>query len=409
MAGKKIFNDPVYGFISLPHGLLLNLADHPFFQRLTRIRQLGLTCLVYPGAFHTRFHHALGACHLMTQAIETIRSKGHDITAEEADALCCAILLHDIGHGPFSHALEAKLINGLSHETATTVLMQELNNFFNGKLNLALSIFNGTYSRKFMRQLVSSQLDMDRMDYLNRDSFFTGVSEGVISSDRIIKMLEVKDGSLAVEIKGIYSVEKFLIARRLMYWQVYLHKTVLAAEHMLVKIIDRARLLARSGEKLFATPVFSMFLENTYHASDFAAGSPLIGRFAALDDFDIMASVKAWAQHPDPVLSILCRGLVNRNLFKVKLQATPFDPEEVDQLQRKAVKLFNISEKDLSCFVFTDRVENKAYNVTDEKINILMKDGSIKDVADASDNLNLAALSSPVTKYFLWMHPALKD
>jgi HD superfamily phosphohydrolase len=301
---KKIINDPVYGFISIPTELIYDLIEHPYFQRLRHIKQLGMTHLVYPGALHTRFHHALGAMHLMKMAIETLRSKDHVITNEEEEALTIAILLHDVGHGPFSHALEHTIVDGISHEDISILLMNKLNIEFKGQLTTAISIFNDTYPKKFLHELVSSQLDMDRLDYLNRDSFFTGVSEGVISSDRIIKMLNVKDDHITIEEKGIYSVEKFLIARRLMYWQVYLHKTVIAAEQMLVKILERSRALTLSGQDLFATPALKHFLTNKLSTEAFTEDDHL-EIFTRLDDTDIMSAVKVWALHSDPVLSKL--------------------------------------------------------------------------------------------------------
>ncbi|MES1224106.1 MAG: HD domain-containing protein, partial [Bacteroidota bacterium] len=301
---RKIFNDPIYGFITIPNELIFDLIEHPYFQRLRRIKQLGLTALVYPGALHTRFHHAMGAMYLMTQAIDVLRAKGVEITAEEAEGVTAAVLLHDIGHGPFSHALESSLVNDVSHEQLSEIFMDKLNAELKGKLSLAIRIFRNEYSKKFLHQLVSSQLDMDRLDYLKRDSFFTGVSEGIISSDRIIAMLAVANDSLAIEAKGIYSIEKFIIARRLMYWQVYLHKTVLSAEHLLVNILSRAKELSANGEELFATPALQVFLKNNFSKTDFTANETVLSAFAELDDNDIFTSIKVWKDADDPILAM---------------------------------------------------------------------------------------------------------
>lgn len=401
MNKKKIINDPVYGFISIPTELIFDLIEHPYFQRLRYIKQLGMTHLVYPGALHTRFHHALGAMYLMGMAIETLRNKDHQISREEEEAVIIAILLHDIGHGPFSHALEEIIVEGISHEDISSMLMGKLNEQFNGRLGMAISIFNGTYHREFLHQLVSSQLDMDRMDYLNRDSFFTGVSEGVISSHRIIKMLNVKDDQIAVEEKGIYSVEKFLIARRLMYWQVYLHKTVIAAEQLLAKILKRSRELALSGESVFTTPALSHFLKKPVNREAFMNEGHHLEMFATLDDTDIMAAVKVWASHHDPVLSKLCRDLVQRELYKVDITNEPPDKQFIAELTSRAVKKYGITAHEASYFVFDDTVRNNAYNSGDGRIRILMKDGTIKDITAASDNSNLEALAKTVKKYIL--------
>ena len=337
---RKIINDPIYGFITLPNDLVFDLINHPIFQRLRRIKQLGLTNLVYPGALHTRFHHAIGAMHLMTEALLVLKSKGVNITDEESEAAIIAILLHDIGHGPFSHALEHTIVKGISHEDISMMLMNELNITFKGKLTLAIKIFKGDYSKKYLHQLVSSQLDMDRLDYLKRDSFFTGVSEGVVSSDRIIKMLNVAKGELVIEAKGIYSVEKFLIARRLMYWQVYLHKTVLSAENLLVKILKRAKELSLSGTELFATPALSLFLKNNFNKKDFTSKKELLNQFVLLDDYDIMASVKVWTLSDDKILSLLCSSLIDRNLYKIELQNKKFNSSYIKTLQEKIMKKY---------------------------------------------------------------------
>ncbi|MFA6083286.1 HD domain-containing protein [Mucilaginibacter sp.] len=401
MNKKKIINDPVYGFISIPSDLVFDLIEHPYFQRLRYIKQLGMTHLVYPGALHTRFHHALGAMHLMSTAYETLCNKGIHITPEEKEGLTIAILLHDIGHGPFSHALEQTIVEEIDHEDISILLMNKLNEVFNGKLTLAISIFKGTYHKNFLHQLVSSQLDMDRMDYLNRDSFFTGVSEGVISSDRIIKMLNVKDNGIAVEEKGIYSIEKFLISRRLMYWQVYLHKTVIAAEQLLCKIFKRSRELALEGKRFLVTPALSYFLENVIGKDEFMSNSKHLDTFALLDDTDVMAAVKIWADSDDFVLKTLCHNLINRKLFHVDITADKPDEQFVKQLTANAVKHYNISQHEAEYFVFTDSIRNNAYNKGDGNIHILMKDGSIKDITLASDNSNLEALSKTVRKYIL--------
>ncbi len=401
MNRKKIINDPVYGFITVHFETALEIISHPWFQRLSRIRQLGLTYLVYPGALHTRFHHAIGAMHLMSEAIETLRSKGHKISREESEGACIAILLHDIGHGPYSHALENLLVKGVSHEDLSGMLMEKLNKQFSGKLEEAISIFNNTHPKKFLHQLVSSQLDVDRLDYLNRDSFFTGVSEGVISSDRIIKMLEVVDGNLAVEEKGIYSVEKFITARRLMYWQVYLHKTVLAAEHLLINIVKRARELALAGTELFGTPALLDFLQNDYRPDAFSTDQGLLEKFAALDDFDVMASVKVWSKHSDKVLSILCNGLINRNLYKIEIRKEAFSDTEIQERQHQVASALEIERELAAYFVFARQVENNAYDSEDDKINILFKTGQVLDIAESSDNFNISSLTRPVRKHFL--------
>jgi HD superfamily phosphohydrolase len=398
---KKIINDPVYGFITIPSELVFDLIQHPYFQRLRYIKQLGMTHLVYPGALHTRFHHALGAMHLMGLALETIKSKGQAISFEEEQAVTIAILLHDIGHGPFSHALEHTIVDGVSHEHISTLLMDNLNREFDGKLGLALEIFNNRYHKKFLYQLVSGQLDLDRMDYLNRDSFFTGVSEGVISFDRIIKMLDVVDDQLVVEEKGIYSIEKFLIARRLMYWQVYLHKTVIAAEQMLVKILERAKELSHEGRNLFASPCFSYFLKNSISMEDFKNNPLNIERFTKLDDNDIFTSIKVWVNDEDLILSTLCTHLIDRNLYQVEISNEPPSIERINNLADKVTDEYEISDDDTSYFVFTDTIKNKAYSVGDGSVKILMKDGSIQDIAGASDYSNLEALAKTVQKYIL--------
>jgi len=360
-----------------------------------------MTHLVYPGALHTRFHHALGAMHLMGLAIETLRSKGHYISSEEEEAVTIAILLHDIGHGPFSHALEHTIVEGISHEHISSLLMNNLNKQFNGRLSMALEIFSNRYHKSFLYQLVSGQLDLDRMDYLNRDSFFTGVSEGIIGFDRIIKMLDIADGQIVIEEKGIYSIEKFLIARRLMYWQVYLHKAVIAGEQLLVKILERAKFLATHGKELFATPNFSHFLNNNITRKGFEENPSHLECFSLLDDFDIYTSVKVWTKDSDLILSELCRNLMHRNLYHVEISAKKFPAERIEELRKSAEKRYNVSSQDALYFVFTTSIKNNAYHVNDGNINLLMKDGSIRDIAAASDNSNLTALAKTVKKHIL--------
>ncbi len=395
---NKIINDPVYGFISIKTSLLFDLIEHPYFQRLRYIKQLGMTHLVYPGALHTRFHHALGAMHLMQLAIEHLQSRGHEITKQEEEAACIAILLHDIGHGPFSHALEHTIVNGVSHEKISNMLMDNLNKEFDGALNLALEIFNCNYHKKFLCQLISGQLDLDRLDYLNRDSFFSGVTEGMVSSDRIIKLLNIKDNNLVVEEKGIYSIEKFLIARRLMYWQVYLHKTVVAAEQLLVKILERAREIAQRGEHLFATPALKHFLYNNINAQNFPNNNDNLENFALLDDNDVMTAIKVWQKHNDFILKTLCVNLITRKLFKVEISGDLPNNERLNQKKKTVIEKLNISADEVNYFVFTGTINNMAYKTGNGSINILMKNGDLKDIAVVSDNANLEALSKIVTK-----------
>ena len=398
---KKLVNDPVYGFIAIPDDLIFDLIQHPYFQRLRRISQLGLTNLVYPGALHTRFHHVLGAMHLMSLAVATIRRKGHEITPEEEQAVLIAILLHDIGHGPFSHTLEYDIVKNVSHEDISGFFIQRLSEQFDGDLDLALLIFNNKYNKKFLHQLVSSQLDMDRLDYLNRDSFYTGVSEGKIGSDRLIEMLNVHEGNLVMEEKGIYSIEKFIVARRLMYWQVYLHKTVTSAELMLIKIMQRAKELSLQGETLFASPSLSYFLKNEVTREDFLNNIEILETFAKMDDYDILGAVKVWQDYPDKVLSFLCTKLINRELFKIEVSKEPFSQERIT-LEKEIIRnKFNLAETELDYFVYNEKLTNNAYNKKKEKINILMKNGAIIDISQASDNLNINALAQPVEKYCL--------
>ena len=398
---KKIINDPVYGFISLPKDIIFDLIEHPFYQRLRRIKQLGMSHLVYPGALHTRFHHALGATHLMTKAIHALRYKGVEISESEETAVLIAILLHDIGHGPFSHTLERDIVNNVSHEEISLLFMKRLSEEFDGKLDLAIEIFEDKYEKAFLHQLVSSQLDMDRMDYLNRDSFYTGVSEGVIGSDRIIAMLDVVNNQLVVEQKGVYSIEKFLVARRLMYWQVYMHKTVVSSEVMLTFLLRRAKLLVQSGADLFMSPAFHFFLSNEITMEDFSQTPQVLQQFALLDDFDIMGAVKVWQFHVDKVISLLAKQMINRNLFKIEIDNQPFSQERINYELDLVKAHFGISKDEARFFVQTDALRNNAYNEKKENINLLMKDGTVKDVSQAADNLNIHALSEPVEKYFL--------
>jgi uncharacterized protein len=408
---RKIINDPVYGFLHFPFELVFSLVEHPYVQRLRNIKQLGLTNFVYPGANHTRFQHALGASFLMGTAIEAIRSKGHEISEEEAEAVTVAILLHDIGHGPFSHALEKSIIEGIEHEQLSLLFMQELNKEYNGRLDLAIRIFTNSYSKKFLHQLVASQLDMDRLDYLRRDSFFTGVTEGAIGSDRIIKMLNVKDDELVIDIKGIYSIEKFLVARRLMYWQVYLHKTVLAAENLLVMILKRAKELSLKGEKLFGSPSLLFFLQNKISGDHFSdlKNAKLLELFSHLDDHDIMSAAKVWIDQPDKVLSYLCKSLLERKLYGIEIKNKTFDPEKISKLKEKIKNHFKISLEETNYILVSGEVSNNAYSSLDDRIKILMKDGTTQDITEASDMLNLAVLSKTVKKYFLCYPKEIKN
>ncbi len=401
MNKRKIFNDPVYGFITIPYEIIFDLIEHPYFQRLSRIRQLGLTHLVYTGALHTRFHHAMGALHLMSQAIESIRAKGHTISDEEAQAVCIAILLHDIGHAPFSHALENSIVDGISHEQISELFMEALNKEMNGALSLAIKIFKGEYHKKFLHHLVSSQLDMDRLDYLNRDSFYTGVLEGKIGAQRIIKMLDVVNDELVIEEKGIYSIEKFIIARRLMYWQVYLHKTVLSAEKLLVMILKRAKEKIAAGEKLFATPTFQKFLNQTFTLHDFKSNPTILADYALLDDYDIYVSIKVWAKSDDKVLARLCDGLVNRRLYKIRIQKEKFQESVIKGLREKAMKQWNVNEHDASFFAFDGTISNNAYDPVDDQIKILFRNGKLLNLSEASEQFELAILTRPEEKHYV--------
>jgi HD superfamily phosphohydrolase len=398
---KKIFNDPIYGFISIPDDIIFDLIEHPYFQRLRRIMQLGLSHLVYPGALHTRFHHAIGAMHLMTQAIATIRRKGHEITPEEERSVLIAILLHDIGHGPFSHALEYDIVNGVTHEDISIRFMESLCTEFGEDMERALVIFKNKYHKPFLYQLVSSQLDMDRMDYLNRDSFYSGVSEGKIGSDRLIEMLNVHEGNLVLEEKGIYSIEKFIVARRLMYWQVYLHKTVVSAEFMLIHALRRAKHLTMNGTQLFGSPALQFFLSNSIDKVQFNNNETVLKHFSELDDFDILGALKVWQNNEDKVLSHLASGLVNRKLFKIEISRDPFSPDRIRLEQELVQKQLNLSTEEAMHFVYTDILSNNAYNQNKQNIHMLMKNGEVIELSKASDNLNISALANPVEKYFI--------
>lgn len=397
---RKIINDPVFGFINIPSELIYRLIQHPFFQRLNRIKQLGLASFVYPGAQHTRFQHSLGAMYLMNEAIAALRSKGIEITDREAESVSAAILLHDIGHGPFSHVLEYTLVKNLTHETVSLQMMETINKESGGKLDLAMQIFKDEYPKRFLHQMVSGQLDMDRLDYLRRDSFFTGVTEGNIGSARIIKMLNVKDDKLVVDAKGIYSIENFLTARRLMYWQVYLHKTAVAAEKVLVNTLLRAKELSLRGVELFASPSLSYFLCNDITEKDFKQNGEALQQFMLLDDTDIWSSMKAWSNHSDKVLACLSRCLVNRVLFKTEISSEPFDENRKREYVSTFAKKLNISENDAAYLVSTDTISTNMYNSEDDRIGIYFSDGTVKDIAEASDMLNISLLSKEVRKYY---------
>jgi HD superfamily phosphohydrolase len=398
---QKIINDPVHGFITIPGDNVFRIIEHPYFQRLRRIRQLGLTHMVYPGAMHTRFLHSLGALHLMQQAIISLQHKGQEILPEEETALYFGILLHDVGHGPFSHALEHSIVSGVHHEDISLAFMQELDVCFKGELKTAISIFKDSYKKKYFHQLIAGQLDMDRLDYLKRDSFYCGVAEGIINEDRIIKTLNVHDNKLAIEAKGIYSVEKFLIARRLMYWQVYLHKTVIASEYLLMNILKRAKYLERNGADLFATAPLKRFLGEEYFKDDFLNNSELLNTFAGLDDFDIISAVKAWTNHKDNILADLCKRLVNRNLYKIEMKPGEFSQEYVDAITEKTRNLLNLEDHEAGYYAFRDTTSNYAYDPMITGIDILFKDGRIEELSKASDLLNLSVLAQPVLKHFL--------
>lgn len=403
---RKIINDPVYGFISLPGDFIFDLIEDPWFQRLRNIKQLGLTSFVYPGANHSRFQHCIGALHLMDLAIGTLRSKGVEISREEEEAALIAILLHDAGHGPFSHALESSIITGISHEDISLLLMNKLNEKYSGGLDLAIKIFRGTYHRNFLHELIAGQMDMDRLDYLRRDSFFTGVIEGSVGSDRIIRMLNVVGDSLVIEEKGIYSLEKFMIARRLMYWQVYMHKTVLSSESLLVKILKRAKELSMSGRDLYSTPALKFFLKNRIGPDDLIAEglfTPGIvaSNFTRLDDSDILVSAKYWADDSDAILANLSSRLVRRELFGIELQNSPFPKDRITELKKSASGLFKIKQDLIDYFVFTGSISNLAYTPEYTEVKILHKSGETRPVSEVSDMFDHRFISERITKYFL--------
>ena len=394
----KIINDPIYGFIQITNPLVFDILEHPYFQRLRRITQMGLSNLVYPGANHTRFHHAIGCLYLMQKVVRVLRFKHIEISNEEENGLYLAILLHDIGHGAFSHALEHSIVDGITHEEISLLFMKKLNEEFDGKLSLAISIFEGKYHRNFMNQLISSQLDIDRLDYLNRDSFYTGVTEGNIASDRLITMMNVKNDALVIEQKGIYSVEKFLISRRLMYWQVYLHKTGLVSEHILMNILKRAKELVQEGKPLFANSALSFFLKNNINKKDF--NSHTLHKFAQLDDFDVLGAIKEWQYHSDPVLSNLSEKIINRKLFRIEIFKNPISMQKVEKKQKEFLDNHEIDKSHLDYFVFTGKITNQAYNYSNP-IHILNKRGKLMDITEASDQFNLKALQKPVVKHFI--------
>lgn len=400
MIKRKIINDPVFGFINIPNDFVYELICHPNLQRLNRIRQLGLAPFVYPGAQHTRFHHSIGAMFLMDEALKTLREKGHIVTEEEYNGALAAILMHDIGHGPFSHVLEHTLVTNIHHEALSLLMMERMNREWQGALQTAIDIFTDRYPKAFLHQLVSGQLDVDRLDYLRRDSFFTGVSEGNIGSARIIKMLNLKDERLVVESKGIYSIENFLMSRRLMYWQVYLHKTAVAAEKMMINTLRRARLLSLRGEQLFASPSLSYFLQNDPHLDDFKNDGEALTRFMELDDNDIWTALKVWSSHPDTVLSVLSEAMVNRRLFRIEISEQPFEEERTEMLKKRFAEKYRIPQQEAACFISSDNLSTDMYNEKDDSIDILYKDGSVKDISRASDMLNIELLSKKVVKYY---------
>ena len=394
----KIINDPIYGFIHIPSSLVFDIIEHPYFQRLRRINQMGLSYLVFPGAKHTRFEHVLGCVFLMQKTVEMLRFKGVQISDKEAEGLYIAILLHDIGHGPFSHAMEHSIVEGISHEEISLRFMQELNKVFNGKLDTAIAIFQGTYPRKFMHQLISGQLDMDRADYLKRDSFYTGVAEGNINSERLISMLNVRSDELVVEEKGLYSVEKFLIARRLMYWQVYLHKTSVVAEQILIRLLKRAKELVQQGQELTMSTALAFFVKNKISKNNFS--QEVLEMFALLDDTDIISAMKEWQFHPDVVLSKLSKMLLNRDLLKIKVRLNDFEEQKIKRLQKLSIAK-GVGEKDMKYFVFTGVMTNRAYNPGKEIIKILTKNGRVVDLTKTSEAINLEPLSQVTERYYI--------
>jgi len=405
MNDPKIISDPVFGFIKIPRGLLYDIVRHPLFQRLNRISQLGMASVVYPGARHTRFQHSLGAFHLMSEAILSLQQKGHFIFDSEAEAVEAAILMHDIGHGPFSHVLENTLITGISHEEISLMMMEEINRQLGGQLNLAIAIFRDQYPKRFLHQLISSQLDMDRLDYLRRDSFYTGVTEGNIGSARIIKMLNVVDDRLVIDHKGIYSIENYLTSRRLMYWQVYLHKTTVGYEKTLVNLLKRAKQLVREGRQLFASPSLSYFLSNEVDGDWFACHyDEALSMYADLDDSDIWSAMKVWKYDSDPVLSILATDMLDRHIFKVEIHDEPISQERINELVDRISETMSLSPADASLLISVNTIQKDMYSMVDDHIDILYKDGTIKDVSEASELLNVALLSKKIRKYYLCYH-----
>ncbi len=397
---KKIVNDPIYGFVAIPDELHFDIIEHPLFQRLRRIKQVSLTNLVYPGANHTRFAHSLGAMHLMRRAIQLLRSKGYDISDQELEAASLAILLHDSGHGPFSHTLENSIVKGVTHEDLSLMMMEKFNQLHDGKLDLAIKFFNNTYEKGFLSKLISSQLDVDRIDYLKRDSFFTGVAEGNVNAERLLDMMEVVDNNLAIEAKGIYSVESFLVSRRIMYWQVYMHKTVLSAEYMLREILKRARLISRQRE-LPASPALSYFLNHEGVFTEADHMEEVLEFFGRLDDYDVMTAVKIWCDDRDFVLRELCQRLIHRKLFRIELSSEPFDPDYVDHIHHSIAQQFGISLYDASFMLLQGISSNHAYHPKKPAINILFKDGTVKDINEVAYEFNLSVLSQPVVKHFI--------
>lgn len=401
MNDSKIINDPVFGFIKIPKGILLDIVKHPLMQRLTRIKQNGLASVVYPGAQHTRFQHSIGAYHLMSEAVLSLQQKGHFIFDSEAEAVEAAILMHDIGHAPFSHVLEGTLIHDISHEEISLMMMEKINREMNGALNLALKIFKDEYPKRFLHQLISSQLDMDRLDYLRRDSFFTGVTEGNIGSARIIKMLDVVEDQLVVESKGIYSVENYLTSRRLMYWQVYLHKTAVGYEKILVNLLKRAKHLATEGQEVFASPQLAYFLYNNVDATFFHEHEKSLDMYELLDDNDIWSSAKVWMHHEDRILALLASDFVNRQLFKMEVQETPFEAEYLDHIRQGLIDNLHVSEDEVEYLMSYNTIAKDMYEADEDRITIVYKDGSMKDIADASDLFNIAIPSKKIRKYYL--------
>ena len=397
---KKIFNDPIYGFVGIPDELHFDIIEHPYFQRLRRIKQVSMTNMVYPSANHTRFAHSLGAMHLMGHAIRILRSKGYEITDEEMEAASIAILLHDCGHGPFSHTLENSIVRGITHEDISLEIMKKFNTIFDGRLDMAIDIFTGQYKKGFLTKLISSQLDVDRIDYLKRDSFFTGVAEGNVNAERLLDMMEVVDNGLAIEAKGIYSVESFLVSRRIMYWQVYMHKTVLSAEYTLMKILKRARMLSQERD-LPCTPALSFFLKQQGEFKDFDDKDLALDTFCHLDDYDVMTAVKMWCYDKDPVLSELSNRLINRHLFKIEMRDSAFDPNYVGDIKHKIARYYNCSMEEADFMLLQGISSNHAYHPKKTAINILYKDGTLKDISEASDQLNISVLSQPVVKHFI--------